>query len=323
MDNEVKCKKLSAIFKKQDACLRYSHGCDFYTSDGLHIQIKQYKEREIIIEAEEEKKVCDMYLSLTYVEQLLMLLGGKFVPIKELQLSKFESATDADLTKKANELIETRLPYYESADFCIRFSDEWVKFESVITPELYDKWLKLLDDLDIVHQVYMYSLSASEKMADVRYAFLAELAEPLMEIVKLYTKSFVSLTPGEKGTTLKNCLDVLISKYGETIFKAESGEKYEKLLKRMVDSRVRIMHIKRNQKGNYFDGLESIVYSLKMAFLYRRIMFELLGIKEEIYIKEMEESVKSVEKWKKEREEAAKKEKEEATKKESSLKITK
>ena len=263
-----------------------------------------------------------MYLSLTYVEQLLMLLGGKFVPIKELQLSKSESATDADLTKKANELIETRLPYYESADFCIRFSNEWVKFESVITPELYGKWIKLLKDLDIVHQVYMYSLSAGEKMADVRYAFLAELAEPLMEIVKLRTKSFVSLTPGEKGTTLKNCLDVLISKYGETIFKAESGEKYESLLKQMVDSRVRIMHIKRNQSKNCFDGLESIVYSLKMAFLYRKVMFELLGIKEEIYIKEMEKSVSLLEWWK-EREEAAKKKKEEVTKKESGIKTTK
>lgn len=243
MDNEVKCKKLSAIFKKQDACLRYSHGCDFYTSDRLHIQIKQGLDREITIEAEEEKDFRDLYAVLTSIEQLLMLLGGKFVPIKELQLSKSESATDADLTKKANELIEKRLPYYESADFCISFSDEWVKFESVITPELYDEWIKLLEDLDIVHQVYLYSLSAGEKMADMRYAFLAELAESLVEIVKLYTELFKSLNPGEKGTTLKNCIAALISEYGKTIFQTELRGDYNGFLQRMVDSRVRIMHM--------------------------------------------------------------------------------
>ena len=295
MGKVVKCKKLKAVFKNNEENLRGPLRHDFYTSDGLHIQIQQGPDREITIETEEEKNACGMYLSLTYIEQLLMLLGGKFVPIKELQLSESESATDADLTEKANELIEKRLPYYESANFCISYSDEWVKFESVITLELYDKWLKLLDDLDIVHQVYMYSLSAGEKMDDVRYAFLAELAESLVEIVKLYTELFKTLNPGEKGTTLKSCIAALISEYGKTIFQTELEDKYDSFLKRMINSRKRIMHVKRNQSKNCFNGRESIVYSLKMSFLYRRVLLELLGIKEEIYIKEMKKSVKSVE----------------------------
>ena len=55
MGKVVKCKKLKAVFKKNEGNLRGPLRHDFYTSDGLHIQIKQYKEREIIIEAEEEK----------------------------------------------------------------------------------------------------------------------------------------------------------------------------------------------------------------------------------------------------------------------------
>lgn len=76
---------------------------------------------------------------------------------------------------------------------------------------------------------------------------LIELAEPLVEIVKKHTNFYASLTPGARGTSLKNCLDALITKYGVDIFERELSNDYEKFLSALVNSRVRIMHIKREQ----------------------------------------------------------------------------
>ena len=44
---------------------------------------------------------------------------------------------------------------------------------------------------------------------DIKCAFLIELAEPLVEIVKNHTNCFSSLNPGNRGTTLKICLEEL------------------------------------------------------------------------------------------------------------------
>ena len=140
----------------------------------------------------------------------------------------------------------------------------------------------------------VYSLSNSGITVDVKCAFLVELAEPLIEIVKNNTNFFTSLIPSSHGTTLKNCLDALITKYGVEIFREELLNNYEQVLSSMVHSRVKIMHIKREQRGVYFDGKESVLYAAKMSLLYRRIMFEVLGIDEEVY---KEKLVNCVTKW--------------------------
>lgn len=62
--------------------------------------------------------------------------------------------------------------------------------------------------------MYLYSLSNNGVTVDVKCAFLIELAEPLIEIVKEHTNFFSSLQPGPRGASLKNCLDALITKYG-------------------------------------------------------------------------------------------------------------
>lgn len=170
-------------------------------------------------------------------------------------------------------------------------------FDSIITADLYCKWEKLLDELDVVHQMYLYSLSNSGMTVDIKCAFLIELAEPLVEIVKKHTNFYASLTPGARGTSLKNCLDALITKYGVDIFERELSNDYEKFLSALVNSRVRIMHIKREQKGVYFNGAESVLYALKMNLLYRRIMFEVLGIDEVNYRDNLKKCVSRLDEW--------------------------
>lgn len=184
-----------------------------------------------------------------------------------------------------------------SADFCNYSIEKMLGFDSIITADLYCKWENLLDELDVVHQMYLYSLSNSGMTVDIKCAFLVELAEPLVEIVKKHTNFYASLIPGARGTSLKNCLDALITKYGVDIFERELSNDYEKFLSALVNSRVRIMHIKREQKGVYFNGAESVLYALKMSLLYRRIMFEVLGIDEVNYRDNLKKCVSRLDKW--------------------------
>ena len=143
--------------------------------------------------------------------------------------------------------------WYSFLDFYF-VVDKLIEFDAVLTKELFCKWEQLLEELDVVHQMYLYSLSDSRITVDVKCAFLIELAEPLVEIIKSRTDYFSELTPGERGTTLKKCLDALIKKYGTEIFAKELSNNYEQFLSTMVNSRVRIMHIKREQNGLHFNG---------------------------------------------------------------------
>ena len=57
------------------------------------------------------------------------------------------------------------------------------------------------------------------------------------------------------------------------------------------------MHIKREQKGVFFNGKESVLYLLKMNLLYRRIMFEVLGIDEANYKNSLLKCVSRLDGW--------------------------
>lgn len=145
--------------------------------------------------------------------------------------------------------------------------------------------------------MFARKVSDSKMPIDAKCAFLIELAEPLVEIVKAHTHFYSSLNPGERGTSLKMCVDALISKYGTDIFAMEITSKYDKFLQTIVNSRVRIMHIKRQQKGLFLNGPESVLYAQKMALLYRKILFEILDIDEDTYKENMQSLIDSLDKW--------------------------
>ncbi len=299
MEQIIKCKSLVAIYQGDKLLLDGPHILEFNTvgNQPFHIKIEQLGVRTIIITSDKDVSVFDLYAILTRIERLLMLFDGVFIPLSELKFSESDTVDENRLISCQNNLIKMRLSYFSSADFCNYSVDRLLKFDTVLTAELFCKWEQLLDELDVVHQMYLYSLSDSKMTVDVKCAFLIELAEPLIEIVKEHTKLFSSLTPGARGTSLKNCLDALITKYGVDIFSRELSSDYESILQIMVNSRIKIMHIKRKQNGLYFDGNESILYILKMNLLYRKIMFEMLNIEEVDYKDNLLRCVSRLDKW--------------------------
>lgn len=57
------------------------------------------------------------------------------------------------------------------------------------------------------------------------------------------------------------------------------------------------MHIKREQKGVFLNGTESVLYILKLSLLYRRILFEVLDIAEIYYKESLIRSVSRLDTW--------------------------
>lgn len=294
---DIKCKKLIATFQEDKLMLGGPKNLNFHTGDNITVKIEQLGIRIITVEAEQEESFRELYGIFTKVERLLMLLDGRFIALQELSFKDSAEGTLGHLKSYANNIMQTRLSYYNSADFCSYSLDKLIDFDSVITTELYSLWQELLDELDIAHQMYLYSLSDSKMPIDAKCAFLIELAEPLVEIVKAHTHFYSSLNPGERGTSLKMCVDALISKYGTDIFAKEITSKYDKFLQTIVNSRVRIMHIKRQQKGLFLNGPESVLYAQKMTLLYRKILFEILDIDEDTYKENMQSLIDSLDKW--------------------------
>ncbi len=297
MLEDVKCKKLIATFQDDNLMLGGPRNLELHIDENMSVEIQQLGIRIITVVSEREESFRDLYGIFTKVEKLLMLFDGRFITLKELSFEDSAEGTSEHLKSYANNIIKTRLSYYNSADFSNYTLDKLMDYESIITPELFSDWQELLDELDIVHQMFLYSVSDSKMPIDVKCAFLIEMAEPLVEIVKTNTQFYSALNPGERGTSLKMCINALISKYGTDIFAKEMANNYDKFLQTIVNSRVRIMHIKRQQKGLFFNGSESIIYAQKMTLLYRRILFEILGIDEEIYKENMKLLIKSLDNW--------------------------
>ena len=206
MEQVAKCKSLEAIFRDDKKMLDGPHavGFDIEKDKAFHIDVEQCGIRKISITSDVDVSVFDLYALFSRIERLLMLFDGAFISLSEIQLSKSDTVDEKILHSCEEHFMKGRLSYFMSADFCNYSIEKMLGFDSIITADLYCKWENLLDELDVVHQMYLYSLSNSGMTVDIKCAFLIELAEPLVEIVKKHTNFYASLIPGARGTSLKN-----------------------------------------------------------------------------------------------------------------------
>lgn len=299
MEKTVKCKQLKASFGDKGIVFDGPKYTSFFINEPANVQvvIEQDVNRVITISADHEVNASELNHIFSQVERLLMIFDGQFFPLANLEYTDSTETPDIQLLAYARHCLTGRLSYFESSDFCKYAANKLIDFSDVLSANLYHTWDTILNELDIVHQMFLYSSSNNGQPVDIKCAFLIELAEPLVEIVKDRKHYFSSLTPGEHGTSLKNCLDALICKYGEDIFAEELSSNYDVFLQTLVNSRVRIMHIKRAQRGYHFDGPESIFCSAKMSLLYRKVLFELLGIETEKYCIPLDKCVRYWNHW--------------------------
>ncbi len=295
----MECKVLRAVFREKKGFLGGPHKTEFTIDNPspMRITVEQGGIRTITIMTETDISVRGLYSVFSRLERLLMIFDGRFIPLFGLEFLDSNTSTDEQLLIYAKHCFGNRLSYYNSVDFCSYNVNKLLDFDSVLTKELYKKWESILEELDVVHQMFLYSLCGSGQPVDIKCAFLIELAEPLVEILKEYKHYFEKLEPGKQGTTLKDCLKALIEKCGISIFSDELSGDRDKFYQVLRNSRVRIMHIKRKKDWGYFDNLESVLYSVKMCLLYRKIIFELLDINSTEYHDDLRKCVSYWNRW--------------------------
>lgn len=297
MEKLAKCKVLIGTYINDNIILGGPHVAEFETRDNkFFIKIEQFGYRKISIKASEETSVFELYGVFTKIERLLMIFDGQFLNLENLEFTDSSDTEKNMLKSVGNNLMHQRLSYFKSSDLVSYKVDKLLEFEEVLNSDLYDKWEQLLEELDIAHQMYLYAMGDTKITVDVKCAFLIELAETLVEVLKVYTNSFQKLKPGN-GTSLKACVKALIEEYGKDIFEREMEANEKEFLSAVINSRVRIMHIKRNQKIKYFDGNESVLYILKLSLLYRRILLEILGVEKQVYVDKLRKCVSRLNRW--------------------------
>lgn len=297
MEKLAKCKVLIGTYINDNIILGGPHVAEFETRDNkFFIKIEQCGYRKISIKALEETSVFELYGVFTKIERLLMIFDGQFLNLENLEFTDSSDTEKSMLKSVGNNLMHQRLSYFKSSDLVSYKVDKLLEFEEVLNSDLYDKWEHLLEELDIAHQMYLYAMGDTKITVDVKCAFLIELSETLAEVLKAYTNSFQKLKPGN-GTSLRACVKALIEEYGKDIFEREMEANEKEFLSTVINSRVRIMHIKRNQKIKYFDGNESVLYILKLSLLYRRILLEILGVEKQVYVDKLRKCVSRLNRW--------------------------
>ena len=292
-DLQFKCTKLSVVQGLKKGVLGGPFQSQFEIDDSIVVSITQLYQREIELTSNVPMTAEELIFIFQDIEKLLMLFDGRFYAIEKMTFTN-ENAESVDIL---DEYKEIRLNCFSSKDFCQYSWLKLISFQDVLTSDIYKKWLSLIDDLEIVYQVFLYALSDNKMPVDLNFAFLAELAEPFTELVKERTYYCQTLNPGERGTTLKICVDNLIVLYGTDIFAKELEDNYTLFLDRVVKSRVKIMHIKKQQK-DFFDGEECLKYSLKFSLLYRTILLSLLGVCSQQCNENIQTATKNIDEWK-------------------------
>ena len=243
--------------------------------DASHkITIDQLCERKIVITSLEGcpyKDTLDIYYTL---ETLLMLFDGQFYPV----VSAFEN--DVEITQSWN---KRALPSYHSADFMIGTENKLFDFELVLDDQLFEKWYTLKEELDLIHKMVLYCLSGVEMPKDMQCAFMVEAFSGVCELIHKKKPGFSLPSVPKWDSELRHYFLAVVNKYGSNIFDVELTINKEKFAQVLVNSRNRIAHIKCKQGRTYLDGGESVMYLVKLSLLYRVVLFELLGISDNLY----------------------------------------
>ena len=289
MEQRPKCKGLTVEYLIDSTEKQVWRDYTFETNNGYIVAIKQHPHRIIDVSATEDIDIDVLYSILTKLEKLLMMMDGRFHIVNRLYFHDSSICKENDLITAATHSLNHRLSLYSSRDFLKYACNKLIDYHDILDTELFDKWCDLLEQLDVVHQVFLYSLADIKQPVDMICAFLIECAEPLIEIIK--DKGGRLSNPKPNG--LKECIKTIIESYGSTIFKREIV-KGDPFYKAMRNSRVRIMHIKKRQEGTYFDGNESWIYAWKIYLLYRSVCFSLMGIDASLYASALDECVKRI-----------------------------
>ena len=295
--DEVMCNGIMICERLENGILGGPHSTSFdITLDSISftISIEQLGFRQIKISS----SVCiplNAYLTLfNSVDMLLMLMDGEFIPIISGKLILGTEEQESDAIK---DWMQYRVNLFRSADFTRGSHSKFLDFDSVLTADVFDSWLDIYKELDILHQMVLYSMADTGLPIDCKCAFLIESFEALAELVESKNQNYVLPTVKKGESKLGKRLASIIELYGTDIFARESAVSRDNLVMILVNSRNRIAHIKSKQGKNFINGAESVLYAVKLSYLYRTVLLNLLGIDYSLFSSKLKESVRGWNTW--------------------------
>ena len=289
------CHKIKITQAYEKGLLGGAKDLSFVTND-IEIRIKQIVVRTVELSYDQTGDFDRLYSTFCQLEKLFVLFEGEFLDFKKI-IAYDCNGKEMKQSQLFEKIKSSRLNYCSTIDACRGNTTSFLDAFKHINADIFSKWCNLVEDLDIIHQVFLYNTSSIGLTIDAKIASVIEVFEPLVELITEYTNQFSSLKPGEKGTTLKMCLDAIISMYGKDIFDTAYSKNAGKFLQILVNSRIKVMHIKRNFNQVCLSGEEAVLYIVKLSFLYRNILCCLLGIEYCDYRDNLVESVKKWETW--------------------------
>lgn len=283
--NEICIKQVSDLFKEDGVCAPIRR---YYYEDNVTIQVEQASfVRTTTIKSDNPMRAMHLWGFFLYFDLFFMLCDGQFIDINEVSFISGEEATES--LKRFSEIcVDERPNFYHSADFCKYDTNSWINPIPILNQELFDKWIDLLDRLDIIHNVVLYNVSNVGITVDIKAMFLIESFEGLADLLK----EEIHFRKGNRGESQLNInLIAIINEHGKEIFHKEIAYGIEKVTKVFVDSRNRIAHIHTKPDRKVFNGEESLVYTVKLFYLYRVVLLHLLGIDSSFYEQKLKEAV--------------------------------
>lgn len=112
--------------------------------------------------------------------------------------------------------------------------------------------------------------------------FHVDIEQAVIRSIKISTDSDVSIFD----------LNTVLSKIERLLMLLDN-----QFLNVLVNSRVNIMHVKRNQRKPALNGKQSCLYAQKLSLLYRKILFELLQINDSLYLEKLKHCVLNLDNW--------------------------
>lgn len=270
--NGICIKQVSALFKEEGKSTQIRR---YYYEDYVTIQIEQSGSvRTTTIISDNPMRAVYLWGVFHYVDKFFMICEGQFTDIKEIAFISDEDVTES-LERFSKDCVDERPNCFHSADFCRYPMNCWLNPIPLIKQELFDNWINLLDELEIIHQVVLYNVSDVGITIDIKAMFLIESFEGLADLLKDEI-TFPKVNKGE--SKLKKYLITIINEFGKDIFQKEIAFDIEKVIKVFVDSRNRIAHIKTKTDKIVLNGEESLIYTVKLFYLYRVVLLHMLEI---------------------------------------------
>ena len=303
MEIPITCKGVKANYKQEKMALGGPIKFSFILNENNNdytISINQYIVRMIKIESSKEISTTDLYNVLLTLEKLLMLFEGHFININSLKFYDSNNDNDSSLVKVSEKFLVQRLHTFKSMDLCFLYNSQLVEYNISLSSKLFFDFEQLMNEIYTIHQTYLSAIQESWQYVDIRCAFLIELAESLVDLLKDRLNIFPELQPGKtgkNGTSLKMCLKSIIVTYGKDIFSKEMENDFEEILSCMVNTRVNVLHIRKNRKEPFLNGEECALYICKLSLLYRKILLIILGFSEEELSIKSKSYIHSLNKW--------------------------